>query len=171
MTVEICPCEGLNPKCEKCFGSGYIDSGSTPKSARDQAKPKPVENAKARESLLPDDMDALSRKEMENIAIKLIDTLDAKSKKQMQLLNSIPFNTTTFRIVLKDKFRMLQILESEKKILRAELSAINQEIASKKYTSHYKFRHYLSDKEIDVSSNRQLKDLIREYKKLKNNAS
>lgn len=168
MTVEICSCEGLNPKCEKCFGSGYINSATSAKSAgRDQPKPKADKKPKVRESLLPEKMESLSKKEMEHLAMKIIDTLDAKSKKQMQLLNSIPFNTTTFRMDSKDKFRTLQIIENEKQALRTELNVVNAEIAAKKYASHYKFKHYLSDKEIDVSSNRQLKGLIREYKKLK----
>lgn len=119
------------------------------------------------ESFLPSKIDTLSKKEVEEIALKIIASLDLKSKKQMQLLNSIPFNTNTFRRDLKDKFESLEKLENEKQHLRNELFIIDQEIISKNYKSQFRFRHFLSDKHIDVASNRQLKDLIREYKKLK----
>jgi len=122
------------------------------------------------ESLLPAKLDTLSKSEVEEIAVNIIASLDLKSKKQMQLLNSIPFNTTTFRRDLKDKFESLERLENEKQHLRNELFVVDQEIVSKNYNSKFKFKHFLSDKQIDVSSNRQLKDLIREYKKLKNQA-
>jgi hypothetical protein len=121
-------------------------------------------------SFLPAKIDVLSKNEIEEVAIKIIAALDLKSKKQMQLLNSIPFNTTTFRRDLKDKFESLEKLEDEKQHLRNELFIVDQEIISKNYKSQFKFKHFLSDKHIDVSSNRQLKDIIREYKKLKNQA-
>jgi len=89
----------------------------------------------------------------------------------MQILNSIPFNTTTFRRDLKDKFQSLESLENQKQHLRNELFIVDQEIISKNYNSKFRFKHFLSDKQIDVASNRQLKELIREYKKLKNQAS
>lgn len=119
------------------------------------------------ESFLPKSFDKLTKIDVEEIALKIIASLDLKSKKQMQLLNSIPFNTTTFRRDLKDKFESLKNLEDEKQHLRNELFVIDQEIVSKNYNSHFKFKHFLSDKQIDVSSNRQLKELIREYKSLK----
>ncbi|MCG2610137.1 hypothetical protein LZZ90_01300 [Flavobacterium sp. SM15] len=119
------------------------------------------------ESFLPAKMDTLSKKEIEEIAHKIIASLDFKSKKQMQLLNSIPFSTTTFRRDLKDKFESLESLENEKQHLRNELFVVDQEIISKNYKSQFRFKHFLSDKQIDVGSNRQLKELIREYKKLK----
>ena len=122
------------------------------------------------ESFLPAKIDALSKKEVEEIAVKVIAGLDLKSKKQMQILNSIPFNTTTFRRDFKEKFESLENLENAKQHLRNELFVIDQEIVSKNYKSQFKFKHFLSDKHIDVTSNRQLKDLIREYKKLKNQA-
>ncbi|HSD15450.1 MAG TPA: hypothetical protein VLB74_12435 [Flavobacterium sp.] len=120
------------------------------------------------ESFLPAKMDTLSKKDIEEIALKIIASLDFKSKKQMQLLNSIPFNTTTFRRDLKDKFESLESLENEKQHLRNELFVVDQVIISKNYKSQFRFKHFLSDKQIDVTSNRQLKELIREYKKLKN---
>ena len=121
-------------------------------------------------SFLPPKIDVLSKMEIDEIAIKIITELDLKSKKQMQLLNSIPFNTNTFRRDFKEKFEMLERLENEKQLLRNDLFVVDQEIVSKNYNSQFKFKHYLSDKHIEVSSNRQLKDLIREYKKLKNQA-
>lgn len=123
------------------------------------------------ESFLPKKIDTLSKNDIEEIAIKIIASLDFKSKKQMQILNSIPFNTTTFRRDLKDKFQSLESLENQKQHLRNELFVVDQEIISKNYNSKFRFKHFLSDKQIDVSSNRQLKELIREYKKLKNQAS
>lgn len=123
------------------------------------------------ESFLPKKIDTLSKNDIEEIAIKIIASLDFKSKKQMQILNSIPFNTTTFRRDLKDKFESLERLENEKQHLRNELFIVDQEIVSKNYNSKFRFKHFLSDKQIDVTSNRQLKELIREYKKLKNQAS
>lgn len=122
-------------------------------------------------SFLPKKIDTLSKNDIEEIAIKIIASLDFKSKKQMQILNSIPFNTTTFRRDFKDKFQNLESLENEKQHLRNELFVVDQEIISKNYNSKFRFKHYLSDKQIDVTSNRQLKELIREYKKLKNQAS
>lgn len=123
------------------------------------------------ESFLPKKIDSLSKNDIEEIAIKIIASLDFKSKKQMQILNSIPFNTTTFRRDLKDKFQNLESLENQKQHLRNELFVVDQEIISKNYNSKFRFKHFLSDKQIDVTSNRQLKELIREYKKLKKQAT
>jgi len=163
MTVQICSCEGLNPNCEKCFGSGYVNS-DTKKSATIQ-KEKAPKRVKA--SLIPENVEQLSRKEIDNIVLKIIETLDLKSKKQMQLLNSIPFTSTTFRRDFKDKFQSLETLEKDKQSLRNDLSALLKNASAQKNSSQFAFTHYLSDKEIDVTSNRQLKTLIREYKKLK----
>lgn len=163
MTVQICSCEGLDPKCKKCFGSGYMNTEFPEKTI--QATPK-----KARvkqESFLPDNIHALSKKEVENIVPKIIDSLDLKSKKQMQLLHSIPFNTTTFRRDFKAKFELLQKIEDEKQTLRNELDVIAATLTSIKYRIDFNFGHFLSDKVIDVTSNRELKTLIRAYKKLK----
>lgn len=119
------------------------------------------------ESYLPKNLELLSKEEIDEIAINIIANLDLKSKKQMQILNSIPFNTNTFRRDFKEKFISLESIENQKQNLRNELFVIDQLIVSKNYKSQFKFRHYLSDKHIDVTSNRQLKELIREYKKLK----
>ena len=100
MTVQICSCEGLDPKCKKCFGSGYMNTQFPEKTIK--AAPK-KESAK-QESFLPDTIESLSRKEIENFVPKIIDTLDLKSKKQMQILHVIPFKTTTFRRDFKAKF-------------------------------------------------------------------
>lgn len=172
MTVEICSCEGLNSNCEKCFGSGYVSSGTSKNSFSAEQKDKSnlQKNQLRQDSFLPDKFELLSRIEIENLVIKIIGQLDLKSKKQMQLLNSIPFNTTTFRRDFKDKFEALRVIELEKQVLRKDLAAVTQVIVAKKYSSKFKFEHLLSDKEIDVTSNRQLKELIREYKKSKNNA-
>ncbi|NMH29282.1 hypothetical protein [Flavobacterium silvaticum] len=164
MATQICSCEGLNPKCPICFGSGYVevkDSGKTAQAAKEKTK-----KAK-QESALPENLKSLQRNEIENIALKIIESLDLKSKKQMQVLNSIPFSTTTFRRDFKPKFESLAMLENQKRFLRSELTKILQETAEKKYFQSFSFGHYLSDKEIDVTSNRQLKELIRGYKKSK----
>lgn len=167
MRSEICTCQGLNSDCEKCFGSGFVSvSDETVK----KSTPKKTDNKKKKkkfESFLPENIDVLSRKEVEDIAIKIIGNLDVKSKKQMQILNSIPFNTNTFRRDFGDKFELLGALEAEKQHLRNELLIVDQEIVLKNYKSNFKFKHFLSDKDLDVTSNRQLKELIREYKKLK----
>lgn len=163
MAVQICSCEGLNAKCVKCFGSGYINTNEPEKIA----KPEKKEKKDFVVSFLPNDLSALKRKEIENIASKIIDSLDLKSKKQMQILHSIPFNTTTFRRDFKDKFETLKKMENEKQFLRNDLNIISKELSTKKYSTHFNFGHFLSDKVIDVTSNRDLKTLIREYKKLK----
>ncbi|RZJ67612.1 MAG: hypothetical protein EOO50_04855 [Flavobacterium sp.] len=167
MTVQICSCEGLNPKCEKCFGSGYVNSG-TKKSASIEAKTKVVVQKKPKyESMLPENLTSLNKKEIENVLVKIMGALDVKSKKQMQLLNAIPFSSTTFRRDFKNKFEGLSTLENSKQFMRSELDLVAKEMAAKKIRNDFKFSHFLSDKEIDVTSNRQLKTLIREYKKLK----
>ena len=167
MTVQICSCEGLNPNCNKCFGSGYVNVAE---SAADQAQKKAVQKNKPKyQSSVPENIEVLSRAEVENIVGKIIEKLDLKSKKQMQLLNSIPFSSTTFRRDFKDKFESLRTLENAKQFLRTELQAI-KDATSKKFPGQFAYGHYLSDKEIDVTSNRQLKTLIREYKKLKDRA-
>src|SRR5690606_20044819 len=66
------------------------------------------------ESFLPENLELLSKNEVEGIAIKIIGDLDLKSKKQMQILNSIPFNTNTFRRDFGDKFELLGLIEAEK---------------------------------------------------------
>lgn len=116
---------------------------------------------------MPEKIDSLTKIEIDALAIKIISTLDLKSKKQMQILNSIPFSTSTFRRDYKEKFIDLENIETEKQQLRNDLFIIDQEIVSKNYRSHFTFRHFLSDKDVDVTSNRELKGLIREYKKLK----
>ena len=64
----------------------------------------------------------------------------------------------------------MESLENQKQHLRNELFVVDQEIVSKNYNSKFRFKHFLSDKQIDVTSNRQLKELIRQSKKLKNQA-
>ncbi len=163
MTVQICSCEGLDPKCKKCFGSGYMNTQFSEKTI----KTAPKKESTKQESFLPDTIELLSRKEIENFVPKIIDTLDLKSKKQMQILNSIPFNTTTFRRDFKDKFALLQKIEEEKQALRNDLDVISKKLSTAKYIVEFKYGHFLSDKDIDITSNRELKTLIRAYKKLK----
>lgn len=163
MTVQICSCEGLNPKCKKCFGSGYMNTDVPEKAIKSAPKKGNVQQ----ESFLPENMNSLSRKEIENIVPKIIDSLDLKSKKQMQILHSIPFNTTTFRRDFKDKFELLRKIEEKKQALRNELDVISKELTTSKYIVQFKYDHFLSDKVIDITSNRELKTLIRAYKKLK----
>ena len=168
MKNEICTCKGLNTNCKKCFGSGYITLNTPKKNNFKQEKDKKKLNLKSQfKSFLPEKIDSLTKTEIDEIAINIISNLDLKSKKQMQILNSIPFNTNTFRREFGAKFELLELIENEKQHLRNELLIIDQEIVLKNYKSHFKFKHFLSDKNVDVTSNRQLKDLIREYKKLK----
>lgn len=164
MRSEICTCQGLNSNCKKCFGSGFVSTEIINKSTNTEKGKKKQQF----ESFLPENLDLLSKNEVEGIAIKIIGDLDLKSKKQMQILNSIPFNTTTFRRDFGDKFELLGLIEAQKQHLRNELLLIDQEIILKNYKSNFKFKHFLSDKDLDVTSNRQLKELIRAYKKLKN---
>lgn len=164
MRSEICICQGLNSNCKKCFGSGFISTETIDKSTN-KGKGKKKQQF---ESFLPENLELLSKNEVEGIAIKIIGDLDLKSKKQMQILNSIPFNTNTFRRDFGDKFELLGLIEAEKQHLRNELLLLDQEIILKNYKSNFKFKHFLSDKDVDVTSNRQLKELIRAYKKLKN---
>src|SRR5690606_744886 len=97
MTVQICSCKGLNSKCEKCFGSGYVNS-PTEKSTVNQKEKKSVEKRKLqRVSDLPANIESLEKQEIVNITFEVIALLDLKSKKQMQILNSIPFSSNTFR--------------------------------------------------------------------------
>ena len=164
MSVQICTCEGLNPKCEKCHGSGYMNTKET------KPKVKPKTNTKPSlkdEPSISSDANNLHRKEIQNIADKIIATLDLKSVQQMRMLHSIPFNTSTFRRDFKDKFVSFEIMEMEKRALRNELNTLAEELTKNKFPSHFKFNHILSDIDIDVTSNRQLKTLLRQYKKLK----
>ncbi|WP_177766347.1 hypothetical protein [Flavobacterium sp. I3-2] len=161
MITQICSCKGLNANCQKCFGSGYVRTATLKKSTEKQNKKNQIE------SFLPENITTLSKSDIEQVAIKIISNLDLKSKKQMQILNSIPFNTNTFRRDFGSKFELLEQIEIEKQQLRNELLIVDQEIVSKNYRFNFTFKHYLSDKDVDVSSNRHLKELIREYKKLK----
>lgn len=169
MRSEICTCQGFDSNCKKCFGSGFVSTETVNKPVSKNRDYKKGKSKQQFESFLPENLDLLSKNEVEAIAIKIIGNLDLKSKKQMQILNSIPFNTTTFRRDFGDKFKLLGLLEAEKQHLRNELLLIEQEIILKNYKSNFKFKHFLSDKDLDVTSNRQLKELIRAYKKLKNN--
>ena len=72
MTAKICSCEGLNPKCEKCHGSGYVNIKESKAKVTSKASPK-VKLEK--ESLLSNDASNLHRKEIQNIADKIIATL------------------------------------------------------------------------------------------------
>lgn len=163
MTVQICSCEGLNPKCEKCFGSGYMNTNVAEKTAKPKkATPKHITT---QESFLSEDVSNLHRKEIQNLAVKIIAKLDLKSKQQMRMLHSIPFTTTTFRRDFKDKFESFRIMEMEKRALRVELDVLAKELIKNNLTANFKYAHLLSDKDIDVTSNRELKTLLRQYKK------
>ncbi|MFD2892595.1 hypothetical protein ACFS5J_11290 [Flavobacterium chuncheonense] len=164
MSVQICTCEGLNPKCKKCFGSGYMNTNIPEKASEQKASKK---NNTKTESYLPENIEVLQVKEIQNITYKLIDKLDLKSKQQMRILHSIPFKTNTFRRDFKDKFESLRIMENEKRLLRKELNTLASQLTQNNFSFHFKFNHLLSDKDIDVTSNRELKTLLREYKKLK----
>lgn len=169
MTVKICSCEGLNPKCEKCFGSGYRNTNVSEKASKTTAKVKKVEKKDTlnHESKLVENVSALDKKELQNNADKFCAKLDLKSVQQMRMLHSIPFTTTTFRRDFKDKFVSFGIIEEEKRTLRNELDIFKKEANKKGFSIHVKFNHLLSDKDIDVTSNRELKTLLRQYKKLK----
>ncbi len=157
--AKLCSCKGLDPNCKKCFGSGYIDSPDEARLKVKAEKPKKVAGSQ--------DLSALSMPEIETRAKTLIAELDLRSKKQMQILNSIPFNTNTFRRDFPEKFELLEKLENEKVRLRIDLFEVDKEIVAKNYDVKLRFGHFLSDKDVDASSNRELKTLIREYKKLK----
>ena len=101
-------------------------------------KAAPKKESAKQESFLPDAIDSLSRKEIENFVPKIIDTLDLKSKKQMQILHVIPFNTTTFRRDFKAKFELLGKIEEEKQSLRNELDVISNALSSSKYSVAFK---------------------------------
>nr|WP_297308335.1 hypothetical protein [uncultured Flavobacterium sp.] len=161
MKTEICSCKGLNASCKNCFGSGYIQLNESKKNQTNKTTKK-----NQLESLIPENIDLLSKNEIEELTIKIISNLDLKSKKQMQILNSIPFNTNTFRRDFGSKFELLESIESEKQHLRNLLLTIEQEIILKNYRLQFRFKHFLSDKDVDVTSNRHLKELIREYKKI-----
>lgn len=168
MTVQICSCKGLNSKCDKCFGSGYINLETGKKAPSNQKDKKSVEKSKLNSTFnLPENIDTLDKTALDTIIYDIIARLDLKSKKQMQILNSIPFSATNFRRDFKEKFTDLRSLEEEKILLRNDLQTITTAYIAKKHSGNFRFKHYLSDKLIDVDSNRQLKDLIREYKRLR----
>jgi len=170
MTVQICSCKGLNSTCKKCFGSGYINSPALSDPNFSKKERKSVEKRKIITiSDIPENINSLEKLEIQNITLDIIALIDLKSKKQMQILNSLPFSTNTFRRDFKDKFADLKELEDEKRILRHKLNTIIDITISKKYAAKLSFKHYLSNIDIDVDSNRQLKDLIKEYKRLKSN--
>lgn len=166
MRSKICSCQGLDAYCEDCYGSGFVTINSpeieVPKNSNKSKKSKTTTTY-----FLPQSLEKLNKEEVEQLAITIIAALDLKSKKQMQILNSIPFNTKTFRRDFGAKFEALALLETEKQNLRNQLLVVDQEIVLKNYKSNFTFKHYLSDKDVDVTSNRQLKELIREYKRLK----
>lgn len=166
MTVQICSCEGLNAKCQKCFGSGYMNTQAVEKSL--PTEPKSKKTSIKHESSLLNDLEILDKREIQNTIDKIVSKLDLKSVQQMRILHSIPFNTTTFRRDFKDKFESFRIMEVEKRSLRKELDTLTNELTKKEFSIHFKFTHLLSDKDIDVTSNRELKTLLRAYKKLKN---
>ena len=168
MSIQICSCQGLDSNCKKCFGSGYVNTPSMEKSSIQKDK-KSVEKGKIKSIyVLPTNFDSLDKTELINSTTEIIALLDLRSKKQMQILNSVPFSTNTFRRDFKEKFAALKELEQEKIVLREKLTAVEKELVSQKISGNFHFKHYLSDIEIDVDSNRHLKDLIKEYKRLKN---
>lgn len=169
MKTEICSCQGLDANCKKCFGSGFASVNDAKKAAPKNKDAKKEKKKQQYESFVPGNLDALSKYEVEEIAVKIIGSLDLKSKKQMQILSAIPFNTNTFRRDHGEKFEFLGVIEAEKQHLRNELLIIDQEIVMKNYKSNFKFKHFFSDKDLDVTSNRQLKELMRAYKRLKSN--
>ncbi len=168
MTVQICSCKGLDSNCKMCHGSGYVNSLIGDKSLNQKDKKPAKKNKLSSITELPENIDSLGKTELINITTEVIALLDQKSKKQMQLLNSIPFSSNTFRRDFKEKFASLKELENEKNSLREKLTAIEEQLVNQKISGNFKFKHYLSDKEIDIDSNRHLKELIKEYKRLKN---
>lgn len=165
MKSEICSCEGLNVKCKDCLGTGYV----TVEHSKKMVKPSDKKNKKGSKlkPLNAEQVGLLTKAEVENLAVTIIGELDLRSKKQMQILNAIPFNTNTFRMEFGAKFEELEALENQKQHLRNQLLVVDQVIILKNYKSNFTFKHFLSDKDIDVKSNRQLKELIRSYKRLK----
>lgn len=168
MTFQICSCKGLDSNCKMCFGSGYVNSPTTEKSSNQKDKKSDEKKKLKNVSDLPINIDSLGKTELISITTEVIALLDFKSKKQMQILNSIPFSSNTFRRDFKEKFARLKDFEEEKILLREKLTAIEKELVTQKISGNFRFKHYLSDIEIDVDSNRQLKELIKEYKRLKN---
>jgi hypothetical protein len=168
MTVQICPCEGLNSNCKKCFGSGYMNTGIAEKTTKTDTKIKKANESETlhEEAAVSESLPLQNKKEIQNTIEKMVAKLDLKSKQQMRMLHSIPFTTTTFRRDFKDKFDSFRIMEDEKRVLRIELEQLTKESIKKGLSVNYKFEHLLSDKDIDVTSNRELKTLMREYKKL-----
>jgi len=169
MSFQICSCKGLDSNCKMCFGSGYVNTPTTEKPSNQ--KDKKSEDKRKLKNLtdLPlNIIDSLGKTELINLTMEVIALLDLKSKKQMQILNSIPFSSNTFRRDFKEKFASLKDMEDEKVLLRDKLTNIEKVLVEQKISGNFKFKHYLSDIEIDVDSNRHLKDLIKEYKRLKN---
>ncbi len=165
MAIVQCKCKGKNPNCEFCGGHGTYDNNTNlkPKAATDKAAAK----KKGKLSFNPNDVEFLSKKDRETLVLEIIDLIDLKSKKQMQVLNSIPFRSETFKIDFADKLDELKTLEEAKQSLRNQLDLVIKEFTAKKLTLEIRFRHLLSNHLIDVSSTKQLKQLVREYKKLK----
>ncbi len=168
MSFQICSCKGLDSNCKMCHGSGYVNSLTSDKSSNQRDKKSVEKNKLSSVTEIPDNIDSLAKTDLVNITMKVIALLDQKSKKQMQILNSIPFSSNTFRRDFKEKFASLKAFEDEKIALREKLYTIEKELVKQKISGNFRFKHFLSDKDIDVDSNRHLKDLIREYKRLKN---
>src|SRR5690606_28530416 len=158
MSFQICSCKGLDSNCKMCHGSGYVNSLTSDKSSNQRDKKSVEKNKLSSVTEIPDNIDSLAKTDLVNITMKVIALLDQKSKKQMQILNSIPFSSNTFR----------RDFEDEKNALREKLYTIEKELVKQKISGNFRFKHFLSDQDIDVDSNRHLKDLIREYKRLKN---
>lgn len=153
MTTQICSCAGLDSKCPKCFGSGYTEE-----------KPTQAEASKKGKALSSPERAA---DKMAETTAKFTEAIDLKAKKQLQLLNSIPFHTTSFRRDFKSAFEKLEALEQDKQHLWAKLTSMAEEAASKGQIPTLRFSQFLSDKAVDVHSNRALKELLRKYRKLK----
>jgi molecular chaperone DnaK (HSP70) len=163
-----CTCKGKNPQCKKCSGRGYIENTIDEKSLHkltDLEKRPSIKKTKIR---LNERLEKLSKSELEKNAENIIALIDLKSKKQMQILNSIPFSTKTFRIDFKSKFESLKMLESEKQAIRKDLESLLTVSANKQVKIVVKFNHLLSNKLVDADSNKDLKQLRREYKKMNN---
>lgn len=161
MEIIDCSCKGINPSCEKCFGRGYYDISTVHNEKLFENFP--IEKPKEKEKTFVEEIDKLDSKEIELLAKKLIDFIDAKSEKQFDTLLTLfkikykRFPSKIEKFKRKNLYDTINNLENDKKFIKEKLKEVVQQAIMVNKFIVPKFMNPLSNMEVDISSKIQLK--------------
>lgn len=170
MSIVDCTCKGINPDCERCFGRGYYDTDITSEHkrifvAKDN---KEVKNSDTDKELpFSQKVKSLAKLEIEKLIRELIKSIDAISKAQSQILDTISFRKRAVYTISRNNLEKIYLLETKKKYLKTKLEVACNQAFFLKCSVDVKYNHSFSTKNIDTFSTKELKYLRRKFHKIK----